>query len=194
MSTFTTSREFPASPEAVFAALAAPSRLAKWWGPTGFRNTFDTFEVQPGGQWRFTMHGPDGTNYPNESTFVAIEPARKVVIRHEVQPYFQLTITLAPTAGGTLVTWVQAFDDPQVAAAVRHIVEPANEQGGVVHGDHRSHIRGHTDQESGRSSQTAVVRGQRDFNGVVGSEVRHEDDLRQLRIDLGRRTGQQHLS
>jgi hypothetical protein len=27
-----------------------------------------------------------------------------------------------------LVEWVQAFDSPEVAAAVRHIVEPANEQ------------------------------------------------------------------
>lgn len=125
---FTTRRTFAASPEAVFAALADPQRLARWWGPAGFRNTFDTFEFQPGGSWRFTMHGPDGTDYPNASTFVAIEPGRRVVIRHTVQPYFQLTITLAPQGGGTEVLWEQAFDDPQVAAAVRHIVEPANEQ------------------------------------------------------------------
>lgn len=128
MSTFTTSRTFAAAPDAVFAALADPARLARWWGPAGFRNTFDTFEFQVGGQWRFTMHGPDGTDYPNEATFVAIEPGRKVVIRHTVQPHFQLSITLTAVGGGTQVLWEQAFDDPQVAAAVRPIVEPANEQ------------------------------------------------------------------
>lgn len=128
MSTFTTSRTLAATPAAAFAALADPVQLARWWGPAGFRNTFDTFEFQPGGRWRFTMHGPDGTDYPNESTFVAIEPARKVVIRHIVQPHFQLSITLTAVGDGTQVLWEQAFDDTQVAAAVRHIVEPANEQ------------------------------------------------------------------
>jgi len=128
MSTFTTSRTFAATPDAVFAALADPVRLARWWGPAGFRNTFDTFEFRPGGRWRFTMHGPDGTDYPNESAFVAIEPDHKVVIRHIVQPHFQLSVTLTADGDGTRVLWEQAFDDPQVAAAVRHIVEPANEQ------------------------------------------------------------------
>ena len=27
------------------------------------------FELRPGGQWRFVLHGPDGTNYPNENVF-----------------------------------------------------------------------------------------------------------------------------
>ena len=31
--------------------------------------TFHTFELWPGGRWRFVMHGPDGTDYPNESGF-----------------------------------------------------------------------------------------------------------------------------
>ena len=77
MSTFKTSRAFAAAPEAVFAAFAAPERLATWWGPDGFRNTFETFEFKPGGQWRFIMHGPDGTDYPNESRFTQIEPANE---------------------------------------------------------------------------------------------------------------------
>ncbi len=74
------------------------------------------------------MHGPDGTNYPNEATFASLEPGRAVVINHISQPHFQLSITLEPTATGTLVTWEQVFESPQVAASIRHIVEPANEQ------------------------------------------------------------------
>jgi uncharacterized protein YndB with AHSA1/START domain len=128
MSTFKTSRTFAASPAAVFAAFAAPDRLARWWGPDGFRNTIEVFEFEPGGRWRLTMHGPDGSDHPNEATFLAIEPARAVVIRHTSEPRFQLTIGLEAIASGTLVTWEQAFDSPEVAAAVRHIVEPANEQ------------------------------------------------------------------
>jgi uncharacterized protein YndB with AHSA1/START domain len=128
MSTFKTSRTFDASPEAVFAAFSQPERLSVWWGPDGFKNTFDVFEFKTGGRWHFTMHGPDGTNYLNESIFDAIEPARKIVLRHLSAPHFQLTIALDGNASGTLVTWEQTFESPEVAASVRHIVEPANEQ------------------------------------------------------------------
>lgn len=128
MTTFKTSRAFLASPEAVFAAFASPERLARWWGPDGFSNTFDVFEFRNGGNWRFTMHGPDGANYLNESIFVAVEPTHCIVVRHVCQPYFTLSIKLEPTDSGTTVTWEQAFDSPEVAASIKHIVEPANEQ------------------------------------------------------------------
>lgn len=128
MSTFKTSRAFAAPPEAVFAAFSAPERLARWWGPDGFRNTFETFEFKPGGRWRFIMHGPDGTNYPNEAIFASIEPSREIVVSHTSQPRFQLSIRLEGTASGTVVTWEQAFESPEIAASIKHIVEPANEQ------------------------------------------------------------------
>ena len=128
MSTFKTSRVFLASPAAVFAAFASPERLARWWGPDGFSNTFESFEFKSGGVWRFTMHGPDGSNYPNEVSFVSVEPNRRVVVQHISQPHFTLSIRLEATAEGTTVIWEQAFESPQVAASMKHIVEPANEQ------------------------------------------------------------------
>jgi uncharacterized protein YndB with AHSA1/START domain len=128
MSTFKTTREFAAEPKAIFAAIQDPARLARWWGPDGFTNRFEVFEFTPGGRWVFSMIGPDGTSYPNESVFAGIDADRQVVIQHVCQPLFQLTITLEPTANGTLLTWEQVFADAAVAQAVRHIVEPANEQ------------------------------------------------------------------
>ena len=128
MTTFQTSREIPATPAAVFAAIADPQRLARWWGPDGFRNSFEVCDFRPGGVWKFTMHGPDGANYPNSSVFFAIEPDRKVVIDHACPPLFRLTVALEPSALGTRVHWTQVFADAAVAAAVAHIVEPANEQ------------------------------------------------------------------
>ena len=128
MTTFSTSRPFSVPPALVFAAIADAERLARWWGPQGFSNQFDVFEFQVNGKWVFTMIGPDGTRYPNESVFLRIDPDRQVVIQHVCQPHFQLTITLESTAGGTLLRWDQAFADAAVAQAVRHIVEPANEQ------------------------------------------------------------------
>lgn len=126
--TFRSQRVMAVPPERVFEAFAQPELLARWWGPAGFTNTFEVFEFRPGGRWKFVMHGPDGTSYPNESVFLELHPAAKVVIQHLSQPHFVLTVTLAAHDGATSVDWVQAFEDAAVAARVRHIVEPSNEQ------------------------------------------------------------------
>lgn len=126
---FQTSREITAPPSSVFAAFASAARLAAWWGPAGFTNTFTTFEFIPGGKWSLVMHGPEGKNYPNESVFREIEPSKRIVIHHVSQPRYLLTVTLEPTVGGgTRVRWEQDFENPKVARGIEHIVVPANEQ------------------------------------------------------------------
>jgi len=97
-------------------------------GPDGFHITITVFEFRPGGLWRYVMHAPHGASYPNEASVLAIEPDRGVVIAHTSQPHFQLTLRLQATATGTLATWIQAFESPEAAVALKHIVEPANEQ------------------------------------------------------------------
>lgn len=126
--TLGTSRVLPFSPARIFNAISAPELLAQWWGPEGFSNRFSVFEFVPSGRWRFTMQGPDGTEYDNDSYFVDIVPEQKVVIRHDCQPYFTLTISLTAQAGATLLNWQQVFDDAATANAVREIAGPGNEQ------------------------------------------------------------------
>ncbi len=121
-------RTVPYAPEQVYAAFEDPARLAKWWGPKDFTNTFETFEFRAGGDWKFIMHGPDGTNYRNENVFIAIEPGKKIVIRHASPPHFTLSVTLLPDEAGTRILWTSVFDDPKVLAAVRHYAEPGAEQ------------------------------------------------------------------
>lgn len=126
---FITARDIPATPADVFAAIADRDRLARWWGPAGFSNSFEVCDFRPGGDCSYVMHGPGGKAYPNRSRFDLIEPARKLVICHVSPPQYRLTITLMPTAeGGTGVGWEQAFDDERVASGIAHIVEPANEE------------------------------------------------------------------
>lgn len=126
---FKTSREIAVPPSSVFAAFQDSACFATWWGPAGFTNTFKVCEFEPGGEWLYVMHGPNGKNYPNESLFREIEPASRIVIQHISQPRYLLTINLEPTAnGGTLVRWEQEFEDPRVASGIEHIVVPANEQ------------------------------------------------------------------
>src|SRR5213592_1240618 len=91
MTTFSTSRDIPASAEDIFAAFSDRERLARWWGPNGFTNTFHAFEFKPGGRWSLTMHSPNGGNPANEIVFETIEPPRKIVIRHLSLPLYRLT-------------------------------------------------------------------------------------------------------
>ena len=128
MTTFNTSREIAASVEDVFAAFTDGERLARWWGPNGFTNTFRRFEFETGGRWIYTMHSPNGGNPENESVFELVEPPRKIVIRHISQPLYRLTIQLDPSDAGTAVSWSQEFDDAAVADRIAKIVVPANEQ------------------------------------------------------------------
>jgi uncharacterized protein YndB with AHSA1/START domain len=127
MTTFSTSREIPATVEQVFAAFS-PEHLARWWGPAGFTNTFHVCEFKNGGRWSFIMHGPDGRDYPNENMFAEVEPLKKVVVQHVSEPKYQLTIGLTPSAKGTVVSWSQAFENSEVAKRIEHIVVSDNEQ------------------------------------------------------------------
>ncbi len=128
MSMFRHSRELAATPESVFDAIQNPVRLARWWGPDGFTNTFHTFEFRQGGSWQFTMHGPDGANYPNQSEFLDIVPNSVVRIKHINLPHFELAISLEPSATGTLVSWVGVFENREFAENRRQFLEAANEQ------------------------------------------------------------------
>lgn len=128
MSVFRHSRDIPASPEAIYSAIQDPARLARWWGPDGFTNTFHTFEFRPGGSWLFTMHGPDETDYPNQSEFLELVPNALVRLRHVNEPLFELSIALEPSATGTLLTWVGVFENPAFSESMRSFLEGANEQ------------------------------------------------------------------
>ena len=126
--TFHSHRVLPHAPELVFEAFARPEVLARWWGPSGFTNTFEVFEFRPGGHWKYVMHGPRNANFRNESVFLTVDAPSTLVIHHVSPPRYTLTVSLAAHAGGTAISWAQEFEDPAVAARIRHIVEPANEQ------------------------------------------------------------------
>ena len=107
MMTFRNSREIAAPPSKVFAA----------------------FEFAPGGKWSFVMTGPDRKNYPNKIMVTDIESHRRVGIHHVSPPRYRLTVTLEPTPeGGTLVSWNQEFENPDVGRRMERIVVPANEE------------------------------------------------------------------
>ncbi len=58
-------RVVKASLERTWSAWTDAEHLAHWYGPDGFSITTSEFSFRLGGIWRFTMHGPDGRDYPN---------------------------------------------------------------------------------------------------------------------------------
>jgi uncharacterized protein YndB with AHSA1/START domain len=124
-----TKRVFDAPRELLFQAWTDPDHLAHWWGPKGFRNTFHEFDLRPGGEWRFTMHGPDGVDYQNESVFVEIAKPERVVFDH-LKPMhkFRVTATFVEQAGKTEVAFRMRFESPAECAKVKGFVVEANEQ------------------------------------------------------------------
>ena len=114
--------------EKVFTAFSQPKHLERWWGPKDFRNTFRSFEFKPGGQWHFTMHGPNGRDYPNESEFLEITKPEKISLRHLSPPEFQLNITLHRVEDKTRIIWSMIFATETQRNTVATYAIEANEQ------------------------------------------------------------------
>jgi uncharacterized protein YndB with AHSA1/START domain len=120
-------REFDAPRELVFSAWTSAEHLAQWWGPVGFSTTTMSFDMRPGGIWRFVMHGPDGRDYQNRVTFEEIMPPERIVYRHgggddDVEPVqFKQTVIFEDIGGRTRITWRSDF--PSAAERTRVIKE-----------------------------------------------------------------------
>jgi len=114
--------------ERVWRAWTEAEHLARWWGPSGFSNTFDVFDPRPGAEWRFTMHGPDGKDYKNRSVFVEVAPPERIVLDHLSGHRFRLTATFDGAGGKTRVTFRQTFETAAEYAKVKGFVVDANEQ------------------------------------------------------------------
>ncbi|KPV60101.1 polyketide cyclase [Paenibacillus sp. A3] len=121
-------REFDVPRELVFRAWTTPDLLARWWGPHGFTNTFHECDIRPGGTWRLTMHGPDGTDYPNHNVFVEIVPFERIVIDHLSGHEFRVTGTFENLEGRTKVTFRQLFKLTEEFEQVKAFCMEANEQ------------------------------------------------------------------
>jgi uncharacterized protein YndB with AHSA1/START domain len=127
------SRLFDAPRELVWEAFADPEQVVQWWGPAGFTNTLHEMDVRPGGIWRHTMHGPDGTDYPNIARYVEVVRPQRLVyeLRADVPDageHFTATVTLEEREGGTEVTMRMLFPDAESRDAVAgYAIEGGNQ-------------------------------------------------------------------
>jgi uncharacterized protein YndB with AHSA1/START domain len=101
-------RTLKAPRDLVFSVFTDKTHICEWWGPHGFTTTTSKMDLRPGGNWRFTMHGPDGTDYPNVITYLEIDPPYRLVYDHGepagLHDPFKVTVTFEEVEGGTHVT------------------------------------------------------------------------------------------
>jgi len=109
----TVSRLLNAPKELVWELWTNPEHIKHWWGPNGFTNTIYKMDVKNGGEWDFTMHGPDGTNFRNIHTFVELVKCEKIVLRHVTPPHFGMTVTFTPQGNKTLLSITSQFESAE---------------------------------------------------------------------------------
>ena len=101
----------------VWEVWTKPEHIANWWGPNGFTNTIHKMDLREGGEWKLTMHGPDGTNYANRSVFREIVPHKKIVFEH-FNPHFITTVLFESRGQETFLDWSGLFDSAEMLQTV----------------------------------------------------------------------------
>jgi uncharacterized protein YndB with AHSA1/START domain len=108
------SRLYQAPAQVVFDAWTQPDKVSNWWGPNGFSITIEHMDVRPGGEWLFTMHSPDGDDYPNLIVYEEILRPERLVFAHDApgtdDPGFRSTVTFDELMGMTALTWRSVFE------------------------------------------------------------------------------------
>ncbi|WP_184550574.1 SRPBCC family protein [Mucilaginibacter sp. FT3.2] len=65
-------REFKAPVEKVWRAWTEAELLDKWWGPKPWNTVTKTMDFKPGGQWLYSMVGPNGEAHWSNVRFTAV--------------------------------------------------------------------------------------------------------------------------
>lgn len=118
-------------PERVYGAFADPEQLIHWWGPDGFTNSVQAFDLRPGGAFRITMHNSRGQHFDNDKTFHEVTPQRIVLEHHQPMHHFLMTMTFDPHGADTRLGWHMQFARPESGddqAELARFLHAANEQ------------------------------------------------------------------
>ncbi|MBY0369711.1 SRPBCC domain-containing protein [bacterium] len=127
--TLSITRVYDAPVKAVWDAWTDPQQVAKWWGPRGFTITTHSKDLRPGGHWDYTMHGPDGTDYPNTTVYHEVETHARLVYDHgghkERPPLFRVTVVFSENRGKTTMEMSMTLPSPEAAEETRKFIKKA---------------------------------------------------------------------
>ena len=122
-------RLYDAPLRAVWDAWTDPAQAAHWWGPRGFTLTTHSKDLRVGGTWNYTMHGPDGVDYPNTTVYFEVEPLAKLVYDHggnaDQPPMFRVTVLFDEVEGKTRMDMTMQFSSAEAARQARIFIKQA---------------------------------------------------------------------
>jgi len=122
-------RVYDAPVNVVWDAWVDPKQAAQWWGPRGFTLTTHRKDFRVGGSWEYTMHGPDGTDFPNRTVYLEIVEHQKMVYDHgateSTPPMFRVTVLFTPSGGKTTMEMTMTLPTPEAAERTRKVIKKA---------------------------------------------------------------------
>ena len=122
-------RIFDAPLALVWDAWTHDAKVGHWWGPRGFSLTTHSKDFRPGGSWHYTMHGPDGKDYPNRTDYLEIEKHVRMVYDHgadnDAPPMFRVPVGFEEIDGRSAMDMTMAFSTPEVAANTKKFIKKA---------------------------------------------------------------------
>jgi uncharacterized protein YndB with AHSA1/START domain len=126
-------RIYDAPVKTVWEAWTDPIQVAEWWGPRGFTLTTHGKDLKPGGFWSYTMHGPDGVDYPNKTVYHEVEKYSRLVYDHgghdDRPPLFRVTVTFNEIKGKTKMEMTMALATAEAAEEIRKFIKKAGGDG-----------------------------------------------------------------
>jgi uncharacterized protein YndB with AHSA1/START domain len=123
-------RLYDAPVKMVWDAWTDPEKVGKWWGPRGFTLTTHSKDLRVGGHWKYTMHGPDGVDYPNNTIYYEVEKYSRLVYDHggseDRPPLFRVTATFKEVKGKTQLEMTMTLPTVEAAEETRKFIKQAS--------------------------------------------------------------------
>jgi uncharacterized protein YndB with AHSA1/START domain len=122
-------RVFATDRATLFDAFADPDKLALWWGPEGFTNMIQSFDLKTGGVWLITMTADNGTGFHNRWTFDSVVEGELIrMTHHEPVHVFTLDMHFTAEPRGARLSWRMLFDRTPENEELERFLHAANEQ------------------------------------------------------------------
>lgn len=122
-------RLYSAPLKAVWEAYTEVEQTSQWWGPRGFTLTSHSKDLKSGGHWSYTMHGPDGVDYPNHTKYLVVEKYSKLVYDHggndRQPPMFRVTVEFSEIDSKTKMDMTMTLPSPEAAEQTRKFIKKA---------------------------------------------------------------------
>jgi len=106
----TLKRRINAIPEKVYAAWTDPEKIARWFGPAEVKagSVQADIDLRVGGRYRISFEGGDGEYFQVDGVYREVTPNARIAFSwawHSTpERESQVTVSLQPDGGGTLVT------------------------------------------------------------------------------------------